>query len=426
MNTDFKLTLDQTAASDLIADSEKRNILLYGGSRSGKTFFLIRVIIIRALLYPGSRHIILRKTLTSIVKSVEMDTFPKVMRICFPSMTYDHNKKMALFTLCNGSEIWLDGLDDEQRVQTILGREYATIYYNEASEIQYEYTVLAASRLALKCVNADGKQMVNKIFYDCNPPTKSHWLYKLFFKHIDPIENTEIKNINNYAVMRLNPDGNRDNLEADYLNITLANMSLRMRKRFMDGEWLDDLDSGLWKRDIIDYSRILPTHKPEFIRIVIGVDPAVTAVKGSDLTGIIAVGKSMDGHCYVLNDASLRGSPNQWAKAVYGEYCRWEADRVIGEVNNGGDLIELNLRTIATNISYKSVKATKGKITRAEPIAALYEQGKVHHVGIFPELEDEMCEYNPETSKKSPDRLDALVWAITELMNINQYSADCF
>ena len=132
----------------------------------------------------------------------------------------------------------------------------------------------------------------------------------------------------------------------------------------------------------------------------------------SDETGIIVAGKASDGHYFVKEDCSLRGSPNAWALASVRAYQQHQADRLIGEVNNGGDLVEVDIRTVGPSVSYKAVHASRGKQIRAEPIAALYEQGKVHHLGTFPLLEDQMCEWVP--GQKSPDRMDALVWAITE------------
>ena len=152
-------------------------------------------------------------------------------------------------------------------------------------------------------------------------------------------------------------------------------------------------------------------------RVVVGVDPAVTSNEDSDLTGIVVCGLGQDGHGYVIEDASLMSTPDGWAARVVKAYHDNKADRVIAETNNGGDLVEVVIRTKDRNCSYKKVTATRGKAIRAEPIAALYEQGRIHHVGGFAELEDQMVEFDPLTSTKSPDRMDALVWAFTELFD---------
>ena len=144
------------------------------------------------------------------------------------------------------------------------------------------------------------------------------------------------------------------------------------------------------------------------------MDPAVSNKEDSDETGIITAGIAANGHCYVLEDCSLQGSANQWAVAAVRSYHKHKADRIVGEVNNGGDLVEVNIRTVDPAVPYEPVTASRGKLIRAEPVSALYEQGKVHHVGTYPQLEDQMCEWVP--GEKSPDRMDALVWAITKLI----------
>ncbi len=151
-------------------------------------------------------------------------------------------------------------------------------------------------------------------------------------------------------------------------------------------------------------------------RIVIAIDPAVTSSEESDETGIIVAGKGVDGCAYVLADLSCRLSPEGWARRAINAFHEFKADRIIAEVNNGGDMVEHVLRTIDPRIPYTKVHASRGKAVRAEPIAALYEQGKVFHIKPFNELEDQMCSFVPGLYDKSPDRADALVWALTTLM----------
>lgn len=189
---------------------------------------------------------------------------------------------------------------------------------------------------------------------------------------------------------------------------------------------LDDSPGALWHRDLLDANRV--TDHPPLVRIVVAVDPAAGGDEedpqfrpedapedGPAETGIVAVGLGEDGVCYVLDDVSLLGTPDQWGKAVVTAYNKHEADLVVGEVNNGGQMVGFVIKTVKRDIPYKAVRATRGKYTRAEPVAALYEQGRVKHVGWFGPLEDQMCIWVPGEGK-SPDRLDALVWAVTELM----------
>jgi phage terminase large subunit-like protein len=149
-------------------------------------------------------------------------------------------------------------------------------------------------------------------------------------------------------------------------------------------------------------------------RIVVGIDPAVTSGENSDETGIITCGIGIDKHFYVLADDTLKASPNEWGKRAVQAYTKWQADRIVAEVNNGGDMVVSVIHQVDRGAPVKKVHATRNKKTRAEPISALYEQGKVHHVGGFPQLEDQMVLWTPDT-RQSPDRLDALVWALTEL-----------
>jgi len=181
----------------------------------------------------------------------------------------------------------------------------------------------------------------------------------------------------------------------------------------LDGDILEDNEKALWKHDVLDQYRI--QRAPDLKRIVVAIDPAVTANKDSDETGIITAGIDKDGHGYVLRDSSGTYSPDAWAKTSIASYHRYQADAIVGEVNNGGDLVASNIRTVSDKVKFIEVRASRGKYVRAEPVSALYEQGKIHHVGHFPQLEKQLTEWDP-SKKKSPDRLDALVWAFTELL----------
>lgn len=186
----------------------------------------------------------------------------------------------------------------------------------------------------------------------------------------------------------------------------------RLGRQELLAEVLDDVPGALWTRYVLETARVKTA--PELVRVVVGIDPAVTSTDESNETGIVVCGMDAKGDGYVLDDVSLRGTPSEWAKRAIRAYHLHEADRVIAEVNQGGEMVEQTIRTEDRSISFKAVRASKGKHTRAEPISALYEQGRVHHVGAFAELEDQMCTWVP--GEDSPDRLDALVWALTELM----------
>lgn len=196
----------------------------------------------------------------------------------------------------------------------------------------------------------------------------------------------------------------------------------RLGRQELDAELLEDVPGALWTRRNLDETR--EHHKaPALKRIVVGVDPAASSSEAANETGIVvcgAAGIGNDNHGFVLEDWSIQGTPDQWARKAVAAYRKWEADCIIAEKNNGGEMVEHTIKTVDRNIPVQLVHATRGKYVRAEPIAALYEQGRIHHVGCLAELEDQMVAFTPETASdrkdgKSPDRVDALVWALTEL-----------
>lgn len=206
---------------------------------------------------------------------------------------------------------------------------------------------------------------------------------------------------------------NKVNLAPAFLNQILSKYEgTRLGKQELYAEILDDNPGALWNQRMIDELRV--RKYPELVRIVVAIDPAVTNDEDSDETGIVVAGIGVDGHGYVLEDLSRKDSPDGWARIAVQAYHQYQADRIVAETNNGGDMVEHTIRTVDRSVSYKKLHASRGKLTRAEPIAALYEQGRMHHVGNFGILEDQMCSWAP--GDPSPDRMDALVWAFTELM----------
>lgn len=405
---------------------DAQHILGYGGSRSGKTFGFTRAVIIRACLAPGSRHVIWRYRLNHLMASIWADTFPKVMRLCFPNVPYTTNKVDGYITLSNGSEIWVGGLDDKDRVEKILGMEFSTIYANEISQISFDAITTGMSRLAQRViVPKTGKLLRLKAFYDCNPPGKKHWSYKQFIQKVDPETGKPLLNPENYAHIQMNPGDNLDNLAPEYIR-TLEALPPRKRKRFLAGLFGEGTENALWDYEVIkhDYAPkhggSAPVKLPDFKRIVVAVDPAISNTPGSDEHGIIVCASDFDDNGYVLADYSCKGKPDDWAAAVASAYNTYNADAVVCEVNQGGDMVESTVRTKLPRARVVQVRATRGKAVRAEPVSALYHQGKVQHVGDFEELEEQQCEFTVDFDRKaagySPDRLDALVWGLTELM----------
>jgi len=202
-------------------------------------------------------------------------------------------------------------------------------------------------------------------------------------------------------------------LSAEEVERARKDLPARQFKMLYEAEFTE-IEGALWTWDLIEQSRM--NSHPDLVRIAVAIDPAVTSTKESDETGIIVGGEDKDGAFYIIEDLSGIYTPQVWATKALMAYERWKADRIVAEVNNGGDLVETVLRNIDKSVSYQKVNASRGKVRRAEPVEALYEQQRVHHVGSFPKLEDQMTTYTGDVRDQSPDRMDALVWLVTYLM----------
>jgi len=415
------LTERQEQARSLMAGDVK-HILLDGGSRSGKTYITVRQIVIRAMKAPGSRHAILRFKFKHVKESIGMDTLPKVFFSCFPGATYTLNKADWVFTLPNRSEIWLGGLDDKKRTEKILGKEFATILLNECSQISWEARNLAVTRLAQKCeyaINGVTHTLPLKMFYDCNPPSKAHWCYQVFYQARNPESHEPLRDHANYSVLKMNPKDNAKNLPSDYIT-ELENQSGRMRRRFLEGEYGEVAPGALWTEEIIDTSRADSDDLPDMQRVIVAVDPSGASDednKENDEIGIVVAALGTDGNAYVLEDLTVKGGPKVWGQVAASAYERHAADLIVGEGNYGGDMVRFVVQTAMPTAKFKKVTASRGKVIRAEPIAALHERGKIRMVGRFMALEEELCAFTTSgyTGAKSPNRADAFVWAINEL-----------
>jgi len=213
-------------------------------------------------------------------------------------------------------------------------------------------------------------------------------------------------------VLRSTTFDNEANLAAEFITDILERYDgTRLGRQELYAELLTDTEGALWTRDVIENFRV--ETAPPLKRIVVAVDPAVSAGEGSNHTGIVAAGVAEGGHAYILEDASVKASPGQWAARVVECFEKFRADRIVAESNQGGEMVRHTIATVNPRVPVKLVHATRGKFTRAEPVAALYEQGKVHHVSGLEKLEDQLCTWTID--EPSPDRLDALVWAVSEL-----------
>lgn len=409
----FSLTAKQHEANDLLA-GPARHILLRGGSRSGKTFLICRAIAIRAGKADGSTHAILRYRFNHLKDSIVNDTWPSMMAACFPQVPFETNRSDWFVGFPNGSRVLFGGLDDKDRTEKILGQEHSSIFLNECSQISYASRNKAITRLA------QNSGLSLKAYYDENPPKMGHWTHKLFIKHQEPTSGAALGNPANFATLQMNPMDNLVNLPDGYI-AELEGLPERERRRFLLGEFQPQVDDALWDYDTLDRCRIAAEQVPALARIVVAVDPS--GCQGpedtrSDEIGIVAAARGVDGRGYVLDDLSGRFSPEGWARATIDAFDNHEADSIVAEKNYGGAMVASTIRTARPGVPVKLVTASRGKHVRAEPISALYEQGKIKHVGTFPEMEDQMCNFSTAgyAGDRSPDRADALVWALSELM----------
>lgn len=370
--------------------------LLEGGSRSGKTLILLFVIIVRCLLVP-SRHLVTRFRFSHAKQAICYETMPKLLKILGIEKKVKLNKSEWFYEFPNKSTIWIGGLDDKERTEKILGNEYATILFNEASQISYESFEMTITRLNPPA------GLRGKILIDYNPPSKKHWGYQIFHERKFPDGRPVPED--DFAHHKLNPQDNKHN-SPEYME-TLDLLSVNKRKRFKDGDYSDDLGS-LWQRAWIQYNKDIPA---DLWRVVVAVDPT-GSVQG-DEAGIVAAGKREE-YKYVLDDFSCHGTPAQWAAEAVACYWKWKADVMVCEKNFGGDMVKSTIQNVDPAVNVKLITSSRGKVVRAEPVSAQYERGEWYHRTLFNELEDEMCMYDPETSE-SPNRMDALVFAGNEL-----------
>lgn len=416
-----QLTEKQDIARNTVLRGSATHSCLFGGSRSGKTYLLIRQVVLRALKSDNSRHAVFRFRFNAIKASVVMDTFPKVMATAFKGVSYTINKTDFYAEFQNGSQIWFGGLDDKERTEKILGMEFVTIYFNEASQIPYQSILMAITRLAQRVGQVGGKSLKPRAFYDLNPPSKAHWSYQLFILKRDPETKKPLLYPDDYVSYQINPLDNAENISETYLK-QLESLPARERMRFLLGQFADATPNALFTFENIEENRVIDGNLPQFLRIVVGVDPSGADDEdntGNDDIGIIVGALGIDGRAYLLEDCTVCVGPATWGKIATDAFDRHQADCIVGEQNYGGAMVKYVIQTARPRTPYKIVTATRGKHVRAEPVSSLYEQGKIRHVGYFPELEDELCAFNTTgyLGSGSPNRADAWIWVISELFS---------
>jgi predicted phage terminase large subunit-like protein len=408
----------QLRALDLLGRGAK-HIMLAGGTRSGKTWILIWAVIARALKAPGSRHAVLRFRFGHVKQSIVHDTWPAVMERFYPGVPCHIDRSSWFAQFENGSQVWFGGLDDKERTEKILGTEFVTIYLNECSQIPWSSRNIAVTRLAQLVEDVNGDLLPTRMYYDENPPDKGHWSYKVFKLKVDPESRQPLPDPDAYGFMQLNPADNRENLPADFL-ATLESLPARMRKRFLEGEFRDANPGALFDEAAFERWRVIDEDLPQLLRVVVAVDPSGADDDDNidnDEIGIVVAALGVDGNAYVLEDLTCKAGPGVWGRVATQAYERHEADRIVAETNYGGAMVRNVIHTARPRTPFREVRASRGKVVRAEPVSALFECGKVRFVGYFRELEDELTAFTTHgyMGERSPNRADACVWAISDL-----------
>lgn len=380
-----------------------RYFLVTGSRGSGKSY-TVNLFLLNLTYEEGHVILFTRYTLVSAFISIIPEFIDKIELL---GKQQDFEVTQAeIINKKTGSKILFRGIKTSSGVNTANLKSIAgvtTLVIEEAEELVDE-DVFDRIDLSVRDVNSP-----NRVILIMNPSFKSHWVYKRFVKNPDSkyctyIHTTYLDNKHNLSQSFI-----------DQAKRTKAENIHRYEHLFL-GKWLDDAEGLLWNREIIELARI--DTKPELKRIIVSIDPAATSNMDSDETGITVCGIDHQKRGYVLEDLSGKYSPNDWANVAKSAVLRWDADCIVAEKNQGGDMVESVLRSQGIKIRVKLVTATKGKYVRAEPVYSLYEQKKIYHVGRFPLLESQMISFDPDKGK-SPDRVDALVWGFTELMLSN-------
>ena len=348
-------------------------------------------------------HVILftRWTLTSAELSIIPEFIDKIELL--GKEDEFHVTKKEIIHKVSGSKIIFSGIKTSQGTQTANLKSIqgvTTWVIDEAEELTDE-DVFDKINLSIR-----EKSLPNRIIVIMNPSYKTHFIYRKYLE----VERDDVCHI--HTTYR----DNLKNLSDEFLEEAerLRGLNKHRYDHLFLGTWLEDQEGLLWNKLIIDRSRVKST--PKLSRVVISIDPAVTAKAESDETGIVVVGADSNGNGYVLDDESGIYTPNEWAMVAHRLANRWDADCYVAEKNQGGDMVESVIRQVDKQRRVKLVQATKGKYLRAEPVFSLYEQNRIFHAGVFNKLEQQMITFNPESNVKSPDRVDALVHGLTDLV----------
>ena len=404
-----------------------RYAIISGGRGSAKSFTVQTFL--RDLTYqPNQKIAVTRYTMTSAEKSIIPEFTGKIEaeglggHFSLNGRTYTNNT--------SDSQLYFMGLKTSSGVQTASLKSIeglTTWSMEEAEELVEDGTDTEANTFDKIDDSIRKKGAELRTILTWNPSNEDSFIFQRFFKGMG-VDITFNGVVDDVLYIYTTYEDNIENLHPSFIKKAekLKIMNPPRYNHIYKGLPIKENELALWKSSTM-ISPFRVNEAPDLRRIVIGVDPSVSDTGKQDECGILAAGISFDNHIYILRDASAILSPAEWAKVAVGTYKDFEADRITAEVNNGGTLVEEIMRNVDANIPVTQVRASRGKMIRAEPVSALYEQGRVHHVGVFKELEFEMTNYTGEKGQVSPNRLDALVWALFDLAieESKKVSIDC-
>jgi len=374
--------------------------LLLAGRGTGKTFTGSNWLVEQAMGTPGSEWAVIAPTFRDVRKTCVEGT-TGILQALRPGELTAYRRNEMQIVLAGGSVIYGYSADQPERLR---GANLHGAWCDEVGSWRYPAAWYEGLIPALRV------GQFPRVVVTTTP------------RVVPLIRDLATRNDGSVHITRGSTWENSDNLAPAALEeLRRRYGGTRLGRQELEGELLEDVDGALWARADIDETRITLNQVPDLHRVVVAIDPAVTSGEEADETGLVVVGEGPDGHGYVLADLTMRGTPDACMRAAVRAYHTYEADSIVAEVNNGGDYIRSLLRAVDPLVPYKSVRASRGKRVRAEPVSSLYEQRRMHHVGCFPQLEDQMCAWVPD-SPFSPDRVDALVWAVTELRGLSQGS----
>lgn len=379
--------------------------LLLAGRGFGKTRTAAEDAAFYALEHPGARIAIVAETFSD-GRDICIEGDAGLMSVLPNEAVAAWNRSLGQLVLANGARFDLYSGDKPDQLR---GPSHHRIWCDELAKYRYAQETWDQAMLGLRLTytHTNGQLEQPKAVVTTTPRPIP------LLKQLVADEDVAVTVGSTYD--------NIENLAASFrAQILKRYEGTRLGRQELHAHILDDVPGALWQRKQIDDTRTTPGRVPDFARVVVAIDPAMTSGEDADETGIVVAARGVDGRGYVLDDKTCRLSPDGWARRAIGAYYSHSADRVVAEVNNGGEMVAHTLRTVDPLVSYKAVHASRGKRVRAEPVAALYEQGKVSHVGTFADMEDQMANFVPDEMTTSPDRVDALVWALTELMIQNK------